>query len=164
MLWVCSGFKWPQAGQIPRYPIEVGQVGFSRNQTTRNADDIGRYRRGRTQRILDTYSNLVDNIAYCFGQVQISAKPYGKDQVALAVSDTGVGMTEEDLERALSPYQQAETNERVDAEGKPVGTGLGLPISKALAEANRAQFRIESAKDAGTRVEILFNRARVAAE
>jgi hypothetical protein len=39
-----------------------------------------------------------------------------------------------------------------------------LPLTKALAEANRASFRIRSAVNAGTLVEVAFPRARVAAE
>lgn len=117
--------------------------------------------------VMQILLNLVSN-AIKFSkpgdEVLISARPHDKDHVALMVTDTGVGMTEEDLERALSPYEQTETNDLVDDQGKKVGTGLGLPISKALAEANRAEFRIESARDKGTRVQILFNRARVAAE
>ena len=44
------------------------------------------------------------------------------------------------------------------------GTGLGLPLTKALAEANRAAFSIKSAVDAGTLVEITFPGTRVLAE
>ena len=44
------------------------------------------------------------------------------------------------------------------------GTGLGLPLTKALAEANRARFSIKSAVNAGTLVEIVFPAARVLPE
>jgi signal transduction histidine kinase len=43
------------------------------------------------------------------------------------------------------------------------GTGLGLPITKALAEANHAAFRITSAAQDGTLVEIAFPATRVLA-
>lgn len=117
--------------------------------------------------VMQILLNLVSN-AIKFssdgGEVLIRARPQGKDHVCLAVTDQGIGMNEEDLKKALSPYEQAETNTLTDARGKPIGTGLGLPISKALAEANRAEFRIHSAQGKGTTVEILFNRARQAAE
>jgi len=41
------------------------------------------------------------------------------------------------------------------------GTGLALPLTKALAEANRANFNIKSAPNAGTLVEIAFPPSRV---
>jgi signal transduction histidine kinase len=44
------------------------------------------------------------------------------------------------------------------------GTGLGLPITKALAEANHARFRITSQVADGTLVEIAFSATRVLAE
>jgi signal transduction histidine kinase len=98
------------------------------------------------------------------GQVRVSAKPSGKDHVSLTIQDTGVGMSDEDLKKALAPYRQTDANELIEDDGNLKGTGLGLPISKALAEANKAKFRIVSARNSGTRVEILFNRARIAAE
>jgi signal transduction histidine kinase len=44
------------------------------------------------------------------------------------------------------------------------GTGLGLPLTKALIEANRANFMIRSRKNEGTLVELTFPPARVLAE
>jgi signal transduction histidine kinase len=41
------------------------------------------------------------------------------------------------------------------------GTGLGLPLTKALAEANRASLRIKSAPNAGTLIEVAFPPERV---
>jgi signal transduction histidine kinase len=42
------------------------------------------------------------------------------------------------------------------------GTGLGLPLTKALAEANRAHFSIKSAPNAGTLIEVAFPPTRIA--
>ena len=44
------------------------------------------------------------------------------------------------------------------------GTGLGLPLTKALVEANRAAFTIQSTKNSGTLVEVTFPSTRVLAE
>lgn len=98
------------------------------------------------------------------GEVRIIAQPGGKDHVSLVVEDTGVGMTKEDLKRALAPFQQVEAATMIETSQADKGTGLGLPITKALAEANNALFHIESERNKGTRIEILFNRARAAAE
>jgi signal transduction histidine kinase len=73
------------------------------------------------------------------------------------VRDTGIGMSEKDIETALEPFRQLATSARAG------GTGLGLPLTKALAEANRASFHIRSAPNAGTLVEIGFPATQVLA-
>ncbi len=76
---------------------------------------------------------------------------------ALRIRDTGVGMSAGDLEIALEPFRQLAS---ARASG---GTGLGLPLTKALVEANRASFSIKSKVDEGTLVEVVFPPARVVA-
>ena len=72
--------------------------------------------------------------------------------VEIVVRDTGVGMTPEELREALEPYGQAKNEVRPDQ----AGTGLGLPLARALAEAMKARFTIESEKGKGTAVHIVF--------
>lgn len=117
--------------------------------------------------VMQILLNLVSN-AIKFtpkgGDVRITAQPSDQDYVSLVVEDTGIGMTKQELERALTPFQQVDAGTMVDKAPGTIGTGLGLPITKALAEANNARFKIASTRDKGTRIEILFNRARAAAE
>ena len=71
-----------------------------------------------------------------------------RGEAVLRVRDTGVGMTEKEIETAMEPFRQLATSTRCGSGG----TGLGLPLTKALAEANRAAFSIKSAtrcRDAG---------------
>ena len=77
----------------------------------------------------------------------------------IRVRDTGVGMREKEIEAALEPFRQLATSTRWGSGD----TGLGLPLTKALAEANGAAFAIKSARNAGTLVEVAFAAARVAA-
>ncbi|WP_395665725.1 ATP-binding protein [Methylocella sp.] len=91
------------------------------------------------------------------GQVVVSTALSDENCAALRVRDTGVGMSSDDLEVALRPFGQAG---RGRASG---GTGLGLPLTKALVEANRASFSIRSKPEEGTLVEIVFPPARVVA-
>lgn len=93
------------------------------------------------------------------GQVIISAKPIATGELVLSVSDTGVGMDEEQLSTALEPFRRVEVAGRPDVQG----TGLGLPLTKALVEANRAKFVISSEARKGTRVDITFPTTRVLA-
>jgi PAS domain S-box-containing protein len=92
------------------------------------------------------------------GQVIVSTSLTDKGEVVLRVRDTGVGMSEEDITAALEPFRQLATSGRDHA-----GTGLGLPLTKALVEANRASFNIKSAVNAGTLIEVSFPSTRVLA-
>ena len=93
------------------------------------------------------------------GQVILSTSLTDKGEVVLRVRDTGVGMTEEEVSAALEPFRQLATSGRDSREG----TGLGLPLTKALVEANRASFHIKSAVNAGTLIEVAFPSTRVLA-
>jgi signal transduction histidine kinase len=107
------------------------------------------------QIVLNLVSNSIKFTA-AGGQVIVSTALTDLGEVVLRVRDTGVGMSEEDIATALEPFRQLATSPRF-ASG---GTGLGLPLTKALAEANRAGFRITSAVNAGTLVEVTFPAAR----
>jgi PAS domain S-box-containing protein len=85
------------------------------------------------------------------GQVIVSTAA-GERGAVLRVRDTGVGMSEKEIEAALEPFRQLATSTRWGSGG----TGLGLPLTKALAEANGAAFAIKSARNAGTLVEVAF--------
>jgi PAS domain S-box-containing protein len=93
------------------------------------------------------------------GQVIVSAHVTPVGELKLRVKDTGLGMSEAEMKDALEPFR------RVTTEGRDApGTGLGLPLTKALAEANRASFVISSEPRKGTLVEITFPTTRVLAE
>jgi signal transduction histidine kinase len=81
-------------------------------------------------------------------------------ELVLRVKDTGVGMNEEELKGALEPFRRVTSAARPDREG----TGLGLPLTKALTEANRANFSISSEPGKGTTVEITYPTTRVLAD
>ena len=94
------------------------------------------------------------------GQVIVSTTITDEHEVVLRVRDTGVGMSEKELQTALEPFRQLATSVRWGSSG----TGLGLPITKALTEANHARFRITSQVDSGTLVEVAFPATRVLAQ
>ena len=95
------------------------------------------------------------------GQVIVSTALNDEHEVVLRVRDTGHGMSEKELETALEPFRQIATS---SARWGASGTGLGLPITKALAEANHARFNITSRVDNGTLVEVAFPATRVLAQ
>jgi signal transduction histidine kinase len=94
------------------------------------------------------------------GQVIVSTAFADNGEAVLRVRDTGVGMSEKDVEAALEPFRQTATS----GSWGSGGTGLGLPLTKALAEANQAHFSITSAPNAGTLIEVAFPPARVVAQ
>ncbi|MDQ2954520.1 MAG: ATP-binding protein, partial [Pseudomonadota bacterium] len=110
------------------------------------------------QIILNLLSNSV-KFTNAGGQVIVSTTLSDDGDVALRVRDTGAGMSEKEIESALEPFRQLTTSAQLGGGG----TGLGLPLTKALAEANRASFAIKSAANAGTLAEIVFPASRIQA-
>ncbi|MDF2997047.1 MAG: sensor signal transduction histidine kinase [Xanthobacteraceae bacterium] len=115
--------------------------------------------RSMRQIVLNLVSNSI-KFSRPGGQVILSTALTESGEVVLRVRDTGIGMSESDIATAMEPFRQLATSGRSGSGG----TGLGLPLTKALAEANRASFAIRSALDTGTLVEITFPSTRVLAE
>jgi cell cycle sensor histidine kinase DivJ len=82
------------------------------------------------------------------GSVTVSAQGYGKD-LEIVVSDTGVGISDADLQRIGRPYEQAG-----DAAQKTRGTGLGLSLVRAFAELHGGAMSMESRLGEGTSVTV----------
>ncbi|MDO9429312.1 MAG: ATP-binding protein [Methylobacterium sp.] len=90
------------------------------------------------------------------GQVIVSTTMADRGEIALRVRDTGIGLSPDEVDALLEPYRAA----AMQGPRPGGGTGLGLPITKALVEANHGEFRITSRKDEGTLVEMLFPAAQ----
>jgi len=94
------------------------------------------------------------------GQVYVRVVADKPDIAVLEIEDHGIGMSEEEQERALQPFGQA----------KPVttrnygGTGLGLPITKGLVEAHGGTLTIDSRPGHGTLVRIVLPREQTGAK
>jgi PAS domain S-box-containing protein len=111
------------------------------------------------QVVINVLANSIE-LTNAGGQVIVSTALSDTGDVVLRIRDSGIGMSEIDLKAALEPFRQHATSQRVG----PTGTGLGLPLAKALAEANRASFAMTSAINAGTFVEVTFPSTQVLAE
>jgi len=79
------------------------------------------------------------------------------DGILLYVEDTGIGIPEDHIQRILQPFEQVEN---AMSRSKP-GTGLGLPLAKAMIEAHGCKMVIHSRLGEGTRVEIHIPETRV---
>jgi signal transduction histidine kinase len=79
------------------------------------------------------------------GHVQLKAEPLD-DQVLISVTDTGVGIAPEDVERLFDKYEQA----RSRATRGEKGTGLGLYITKQLVELHGGEIKVDSVVGRGS--------------
>lgn len=113
-------------------------------------------RRSLKQIALNLLSNAV-KFTESGGQVIASTSLEPNGAIKISVRDTGVGMSDADVKHAFKPFRQLDTAPRHQS-----GTGLGLPLSKALVETNRAAMHIESRPGAGTRIDVVFPADRTA--
>ncbi|HEY6256942.1 MAG TPA: histidine kinase dimerization/phospho-acceptor domain-containing protein [Xanthobacteraceae bacterium] len=109
--------------------------------------------------VLDLISHS-SRLAGAGGQVIVSTTRTDLGEVILRLRDSGSGMSESEIAGAFAPFGQVATSVHRIAGG----TGLGLPLTKALIEANGATFGIRSVPLAGTLIEVTFPQDRVLAE
>jgi PAS domain S-box-containing protein len=105
------------------------------------------------RRLRQIVLNLVANaIKYTRpgGRVDVALEGDTDQAWAFTVADNGIGISAEDLPRVMEPFTQL-ANERNRAGG---GTGLGLPLSRKLAELHGGSLQIESEPGRGTRVTV----------
>jgi PAS domain S-box-containing protein len=101
------------------------------------------------QALLNLLSNAV-KFTPAGGRVEIEGCPAGRGGVVVAVADTGIGMDPADIALALEPFRQIENALTRRTEG----TGLGLPLAKALIEMHGGTLSVTSEPGRGTRVEL----------
>jgi len=82
-----------------------------------------------------------------------------KESLWLIVEDTGIGMAAEDIPKALTPYMQIDSAQNREHRG----TGLGLPLVKALVELHGGSLVIDSSPGVGTAITLFFPHDRVVA-
>lgn len=93
------------------------------------------------------------------GSVTVTVKRQ-KEQLNLAVADTGIGIPKEDLERIFEEFQQADTS----STRKFGGTGLGLSISRHLAHLLNGEITVESNEGKGSTFTVILPLRYVAVE
>ncbi len=104
--------------------------------------------------------NLLSNAAKFTpdgGNITIKAWAASGGGVVMQVIDSGVGIAIEDIPKALSPYQQVGDKSATRKEG----TGLGLPLTKALVEQHGGSLDIQSQPGQGTTVTVRLPQERV---
>ena len=94
------------------------------------------------------------------GRVTIEAGLHGSGDLAIAVRDTGIGIAPEHMDVILRPFGQADTK----LARKYEGTGLGLPLVKAMTELHGGRLDIASTPGQGTTVTVTLPAARIVRE
>jgi signal transduction histidine kinase/ActR/RegA family two-component response regulator len=109
------------------------------------------------QRLAQVLVNLISNAVkynHKDGSITISCAEEGTGQVTIVVSDTGPGLAPDDLERIFVPF------ERLGAERTAVeGTGIGLPLARALTEAMGGHLTVSSVLGQGAAFTVSLTRA-----
>ncbi|SCA55340.1 putative Histidine kinase [Candidatus Terasakiella magnetica] len=91
------------------------------------------------------------------GQVSVTVCAQQNGNILLEVTDSGIGMTQEEIEKALEVFGQVESQLSRSHEG----TGLGLPLVQSLIRLHGWGFKIESDKGKGTKVSIPITPERI---
>jgi PAS domain S-box-containing protein len=104
-----------------------------------NADE-----RKLKQALLNLISNAIKFTPA--GGVTIDARLLADGRVSIAVSDTGIGIRASDIPKALTPFMQVDSG----LDRRHEGSGLGLPLAKALIDLHQGELQIISVPDQGT--------------
>ncbi len=103
------------------------------------------------QRLKQVFINLLSN-AHKFtpegGRILVVAQRTANGGATIAIADTGIGMSDDQINMALTPFGQVQSTYSRAHEG----TGLGLPIAAALVRQHGGDFHISSKPDAGTTI------------
>jgi cell cycle sensor histidine kinase DivJ len=114
-------------------------------------------RRAIHQIIINLLSNAV-KFTLPGGAVRLTLRSNETGSVEIVVSDTGIGIKAQDIERVVESFGQGRHDIRT-TENR--GTGLGLPIAKRFAEAHGGTLSIESREGSGTSVTVTLPPDRV---
>jgi signal transduction histidine kinase len=108
---------------------------------------------GSARMLQQVFINLLSNATKFTppgGAIAVRCVAVQDDRVAIAITDTGIGMRAEDIDVALTAFGQVENA----LSRKYDGTGLGLPLAKAIVELHRGVLEIMSEPGRGTTITV----------
>jgi signal transduction histidine kinase/ActR/RegA family two-component response regulator len=109
---------------------------------------------GDATRISQIMNNIIGNavkFTLC-GKVDVVLRQRPEGDLELSVTDTGIGMTQDQITRIFDEFEQADNS----ITRRFGGSGLGLPIVRKLITAMAGEIEIESALGTGTAVKVRF--------
>jgi signal transduction histidine kinase len=118
---------------------------------------------GEKAKLRQIFLNLLSNACRFTepgGAIHVQVLHDDPNTIAVQVKDTGIGMSAEDIAVALTPFGQVDSK----MERRFQGTGLGLPLTKALVDLHSGVLAIASEKGKGTTVTVRFPNADILAD
>ncbi len=106
-------------------------------------------------KLQQSFLNLIKNALESMpadGKITITADKQGKNYIVVSISDTGCGMTAEEIEKIFSPEYTT----------KEKGVGLGIPLASEIIRGHGGEIRVISRKGEGTTFEVVLPRERLA--
>ncbi|MDI6743192.1 MAG: ATP-binding protein, partial [Smithella sp.] len=98
------------------------------------------------QAFINLIKNAMESITAPQGKIHISLDKEGKNHLAVKISDTGCGMTADEIEKIFSPEYTT----------KEKGVGLGIPLAFEIIRGHGGDIRVISKKDRGTTFEVVL--------
>jgi PAS domain S-box-containing protein len=105
-------------------------------------------------RLRQIFINLINNaIKYnkAGGSVELSARLLPDERLEICFADTGIGISEKDMDRLFQPFERLASARHVE------GTGIGLVLTKHLSEMMGGQIRVQSRENEGSAFYVTFN-------
>ena len=102
------------------------------------------------QAFFNLIKNAMESITEAEGKIIITVNKEGKNYIVVSISDTGCGMTAEEIERIFNPEYTT----------KEKGLGLGIPLACEIIRGHGGDIRVISRKDKGTTFEVVLPRER----
>jgi signal transduction histidine kinase len=142
--------------------LTAGRVASAElSETLDLADDLPPIR-GDERKTKQVLLNLITNAVKftpAGGRITITGRFDPQEGLSIMVADTGIGISDGDLERVLKPFEQVDSS----FSRQHQGTGLGLPLVKAIMEMHGGRLFLESRLGEGTKVTVVFPPERVLA-
>jgi two-component system sensor histidine kinase PilS (NtrC family) len=109
---------------------------------------------GYSDKLKQVFINILVNAAQALETVEKKelrvSLELGSDQVLISFIDTGIGMSEQTMQKIFEPFHTT----------KPKGTGLGMAIVLKIIELHKGKIFVESQVGLGTKIELHFPRVQ----
>ena len=116
--------------------------------------------RADERKLMQMLLNLVTNaikFSEAGGRIEIACRADPAIGLKIAVTDTGIGIAPRDIDRVLEAFEQVDSS----LSKQHTGTGLGLPLVKAMMELHGGTLELQSAPGVGTTATLTFPAERL---
>ena len=157
-----NGKETPEPQSVDIHELGMACIGMMQQRANQRGLELSAELEGELPRLFVDRKHLKQIVlnfltnAFKFtepgGRVTVGAHRTQDGQLCVWVKDSGIGIAAGDLERALQPFGQIENSQS----RTQIGWGLGLAISKSLAELNGGMLALASEPGRGTTASVTF--------